>query len=82
MSLVGPRPIVDAETIHYREHIAEYYLTRPGLTGLWQASGRSDTTYSQRVGLDVWYVNNWTLWHDIVVLLKTVPAVLKRRGAR
>jgi undecaprenyl-phosphate galactose phosphotransferase len=82
MSLVGPRPIVDSEKTHYGEHIAEYYATRPGLTGLWQVSGRSDTSYKERVRLDVWYVNNWTLWHDIVVLLKTIPAVLKRKGAR
>ncbi len=82
MSLVGPRPIVDSEKTHYGEHIAEYYATRPGLTGLWQVSGRSDTSYKERVRLDVWYVHNWTLWHDIVVLLKTVPAVLKRKGAR
>jgi undecaprenyl-phosphate galactose phosphotransferase len=82
MSLVGPRPIVDSEKTHYGEHIEEYYATRPGLTGLWQVSGRSDTSYKERVRLDVWYVNNWKLWHDIVVLLKTIPAVLKRKGAR
>jgi undecaprenyl-phosphate galactose phosphotransferase len=82
MSLVGPRPIVDSEKAHYGEHLKQYYATRPGLTGLWQVSGRSDTSYNQRVRLDVWYVNNWTFWHDIVVLLKTIPAVLKRSGAR
>lgn len=81
MSLVGPRPIVDAELAHYGENIAYYYETRPGLTGLWQVSGRSDTTYQQRVQLDTWYVKNWTLWHDIAILAKTVPAVLDRTGA-
>jgi Undecaprenyl-phosphate galactose phosphotransferase WbaP len=82
MSLVGPRPIVDDEVAHYGEHIAEYHATRPGLTGLWQVSGRSNTSYRRRVRLDVWYVNNRTIWIDIVVLLKTIPAVLNRSGAR
>jgi len=81
MSLVGPRPIVDDELRHYGEDIAYYYETRPGLTGLWQVSGRSDTSYRQRVQLDTWYVKNWTLWHDIAILAKTVPAVLNRTGA-
>ena len=81
MSLVGPRPIVDSELPHYGENITYYYETRPGLTGLWQVSGRSDTTYHQRVQLDTWYVKNWTLWHDIAILAKTVPAVLDRKGA-
>jgi undecaprenyl-phosphate galactose phosphotransferase len=82
MSLVGPRPIVDSEIAHYGEDIAHYYALRPGLTGLWQVSGRSDTSYARRVRLDVWYVNNWTIWHDLAVLLKTIPAVLRREGAR
>jgi Undecaprenyl-phosphate galactose phosphotransferase WbaP len=82
MSLVGPRPIVESEIPLYGEDIAQYYATRPGLTGLWQVSGRSNISYAKRVRLDVWYVNNWTIWHDIVVLLKTVPAVLGRQGAR
>jgi undecaprenyl-phosphate galactose phosphotransferase len=82
MSLVGPRPIVETEIQYYGDNINQYYATRPGLTGLWQVSGRSDTTYAQRVQFDVWYVNNWTLWRDIVVLLKTIPAVLGAKGAR
>jgi undecaprenyl-phosphate galactose phosphotransferase len=81
MSLVGPRPIVAAEVAFYGHQIADYYEARPGITGLWQVSGRSDTSYPRRVQLDVWYVRNWTLWHDIAILLKTVPAVLQRRGA-
>lgn len=81
MSLVGPRPIVDAEVHRYGEDIAYYYETRPGLTGLWQVSGRSGTNYQHRVQLDTWYVKNWTIWHDLAILAKTVPAVLKRRGA-
>ncbi len=81
MSLVGPRPIVENELVHYGDNIAYYYETRPGLTGLWQVSGRSDTSYRERVQLDTWYVKNWTLWHDIAILAKTVPAVLNRSGA-
>lgn len=82
MSLIGPRPIVQAEVARYGEHIEYYYETKPGLTGLWQVSGRSDTSYERRVYLDVWYVRNWTLWHDIAILLKTIPAVFLRRGAQ
>lgn len=81
MSLVGPRPIVESEVRFYGEDIAHYYNTRPGVTGLWQVSGRSNTSYTRRVQLDVWYVNNWTVWLDIAVLLKTFPAVLGRTGA-
>lgn len=79
MSLVGPRPIVESEVSLYGVHIAQYYAVRPGLTGLWQVSGRNDTTYERRVQLDVWYVNNWSIWHDIAVLLKTLPAVLRHQ---
>lgn len=82
MSLVGPRPIVQAEVHHYAENIAYYYAIRPGITGVWQVSGRSDTGYAERVQFDRWYVRNWTLWHDITILAKTLPAVLLRRGAR
>ncbi len=81
MSLVGPRPIVDSEIERYGENIACYYATRPGLTGLWQVNGRSSTTYRRRVQLDTWYVEHWTLWRDIVILARTVPAVLRRTGA-
>jgi len=81
MSLVGPRPIVEAERAHYGRDIAYYYETRPGMTGLWQVSGRSDASYARRVQLDLWYVKNWTLWHDVAILLKTVPAVLNKDGA-
>ncbi len=81
MSLVGPRPIVEAEVPRYGADIAYYYETRPGLTGLWQVSGRTETSYAQRVQLDTWYVRNWSLWHDVMIMAKTVPAVLRRRGA-
>jgi undecaprenyl-phosphate galactose phosphotransferase len=81
MSLVGPRPIVPSEVHFYGDDIAHYYNARPGVTGLWQVSGRSNTTYARRVQLDVWYVNNWSVWLDVAVLLKTLPAVLSRSGA-
>jgi undecaprenyl-phosphate galactose phosphotransferase len=81
MSLVGPRPIVSLEIPKYAEDIAYYYETRPGITGLWQVSGRSDTTYAQRVRLDSWYVKNWTLWQDLSIIARTIPAVLSGRGA-
>lgn len=82
MSLVGPRPIVQAEVHHYGDNFEYYQAIRPGITGLWQVSGRSDTGYAERVQLDRWYVRNWTLWHDVAILAKTLPAVFLRRGAR
>jgi Undecaprenyl-phosphate galactose phosphotransferase WbaP len=81
MSLVGPRPIVEAEAARYAADIAYYSEVRPGVTGLWQVSGRSETTYEHRVALDVWYVRNWSFMRDIVILFKTIPAVLMRRGS-
>ena len=81
MSLVGPRPIVNAEVAKYSDDIAHYYRVRPGVTGLWQVSGRSDVSYPQRVRMDGWYVRNWSLWHDIAILCKTFPALMNRSGA-
>ena len=81
MSLVGPRPIVEAEIGRYADDIAAYYAVRPGMTGLWQVSGRSRTSYAHRVRLDVAYVRNWSLPADVSILLRTIPAVLSRRGA-
>lgn len=81
MSLVGPRPIVEAEVERYGEDISYYFETRPGLTGLWQVSGRTGTSYAQRVRLDTWYVKNWTMWHDLAIIARTIPAVLRREGA-
>ncbi|HYE48453.1 MAG TPA: undecaprenyl-phosphate galactose phosphotransferase WbaP, partial [Azospirillaceae bacterium] len=81
MSLVGPRPIVEAEMVRYADDIRYYLETRPGITGLWQVSGRNDASYAQRVKLDAWYVKNWSLWHDITILLKTVRVVLTAKGA-
>ena len=81
MSLVGPRPIVPAEIIHYGMHIAKYHAVRPGLTGAWQVSGRSDVSYTQRVSLDCHYIDTRNFWRDISILLLTIPAVLKSKGS-
>ena len=81
MSLVGPRPIVDEEVHHYGSYISYYFTLTPGMTGLWQVSGRTDTTYQERVRLDVWYCKNWTLWNDVVVLIKTCKTLINRHGA-
>ena len=81
MSLVGPRPIVKDEIVKYGTYINDFYLVPPGITGVWQVSGRSDTTYDERVQMDSWYVHNWSVWIDIVYLVKTVLAVAKGKGA-
>ncbi|MEO1144087.1 MAG: undecaprenyl-phosphate galactose phosphotransferase WbaP [Cyanobacteria bacterium J06638_22] len=81
MSLVGPRPVVRDELARYGDGQVYYLQVRPGLTGIWQASGRNDVDYSRRVNLDTWYVRNWNLWYDIVILAKTFWAVVIRRGA-
>ena len=81
MSLVGPRPVVSAELPRYGDDVGYYLMVRPGMTGLWQVSGRSDVDYDARVYLDSWYVKNWSLWTDMVILLKTVRVVLARSGA-
>lgn len=77
MSLVGPRPIIRDEIEKYGEYIEDFYLVPPGITGVWQVNGRSDTTYDERVQMDSWYVHNWTVWMDIIYLVKTVLVVLK-----
>jgi Undecaprenyl-phosphate galactose phosphotransferase WbaP len=82
MSLVGPRPVVQQElSEHYKSDNSYYLLVRPGVTGLWQTSGRSSLDYEQRVHLDTWYVRNWSLWGDLMILARTVPAVIGGRGA-
>jgi Undecaprenyl-phosphate galactose phosphotransferase WbaP len=81
MSLVGPRPVVRAELSRYRDDLGYYLMVRPGMTGLWQVSGRNDLDYDARVYLDSWYVKNWSLWQDQIILFKTVDVVLRRVGA-
>ena len=81
MSLVGPRPIVKKEIEKYDIYIREYYSVLPGITGMWQCSGRSDIDYPERVRMDAWYVHNWSIWLDIVMIWRTFGAVLKQKGA-
>lgn len=81
MSLVGPRPIITAELERYNDEVDYYLLSKPGMTGLWQVSGRSDVDYETRVYLDAWYVKNWSMWNDIAILFKTITVVLKKDGA-
>lgn len=81
MSLVGPRPIVEAEIVKYGHVISKYCKVKPGITGSWQVNGRNDTSYSRRVELDDDYVTNWSFWGDIVILLRTIPAVLMSKGS-
>ena len=82
MSLVGPRPVQEAEIDRYYGASAAHYMAvRPGITGLWQVSGRSETSYESRVALDVAYVSRPSLLADIAILLRTPVAVLSRRGA-
>jgi Undecaprenyl-phosphate galactose phosphotransferase WbaP len=81
MSLVGPRPIVKAEIEKYGRRFGVYSRVRPGITGLWQVSGRNNTTYDERISLDEYYVHNWSVWFDTYLLLRTVKTVLNREGA-
>lgn len=81
MSLVGPRPIVEEEAARYGSRYEHYLEARPGLTGLWQISGRNDTTYDQRVRLDSRYVRDASLSLDLLIIVRTVGVVLRRTGA-
>jgi Undecaprenyl-phosphate galactose phosphotransferase WbaP len=81
MSLVGPRPIVQSEIARYATSYDLYTRVPPGLTGLWQVSGRNNTTYGERVAFDEYYVRNWSIWMDIYILVRTFQAVLQADGA-
>lgn len=81
MSLVGPRPVVSAELHRYGDDVVYYLMVKPGMTGLWQVSGRSDVDYEMRVYFDTWYVKNWSLWADIAILFKTISVVTGKSGA-
>jgi len=81
MSLVGPRPIVPAEIRHYGRYFRDYCEVRPGITGLWQINGRSDTSYRRRVAFDVTYVRNRSLAGNIAILFKTIPAIILAKGS-
>jgi undecaprenyl-phosphate galactose phosphotransferase len=81
MSLVGPRPIVTDEVERYGDKARYLFKVPPGITGLWQVSGRNDIDYEERVLLDEYYAKNWSLWLDIEVIIRTFGAVLKKQGA-
>ena len=81
MSLVGPRMISPEEVAMYKQFDMNLLTVHPGITGLWQVSGRSDISYDERVRLDMYYIRNWSIWLDLQLLFQTIPAVLKGRGA-
>ena len=81
MSLIGPRPIVQAEIALYGDEFEIYKQILPGITGLWQISGRNDLPYHDRVKLDVYYIQNWSIWLDIHILMHTILSTLQARGA-
>ncbi|MFA6856976.1 MAG: sugar transferase, partial [Treponema sp.] len=81
MSFVGPRPVTDGELAKYGDS-ADYILSvTPGLSGMWQTSGRSDTEYEERITLDTYYIQNWSIWLDIWIIIKTIWVVIKGKGA-
>ena len=81
MSLVGPRPVTEKELVLYGEYLVDYLSVKPGITGMWQVNGRSNTTYAERVQMDSWYVHNWSLLLDLELLCKTFVVVLTHKGA-
>jgi Undecaprenyl-phosphate galactose phosphotransferase WbaP len=81
MSLVGPRPIVDEEIWRYGDKFTLYTKVTPGLTGLWQVSGRNNLPYEERVNLDAYYVRNWSVWLDVYILIRTIWVVASGEGA-
>jgi Undecaprenyl-phosphate galactose phosphotransferase WbaP len=81
MSLVGPRPITETEVIKYGEDFSRIFSVKPGLTGLWQVSGRSEMDYAARVSYDTYYLQSWSVWLDIWIIFRTFGAVVRGKGA-
>lgn len=81
LSIVGPRPVIDEELEKYEENKDKFLSVTPGLTGYWQANGRSSTTYEERMDMELYYVDNCSLWLDIKIFFKTIVSVLKKEGA-
>jgi exopolysaccharide production protein ExoY len=81
MSCVGPRPVVRDELELYGSAVDCYLRARPGLTGLWQVSGRNDVSYDMRVDFDRYYVEHWSFASDLLILIRTLPAVIQSRGS-
>ena len=82
LAMIGPRPIVKAEIDYYGDNYEVFSRVKPGITGLWQVSGRNDTSYGKRILLDMWYIRNWSVWLDIHIFFATIVEVVKCRGAR
>lgn len=81
MSFVGPRPVTEGELDRYRQYVKYYLAVRPGITGLWQVSGRNDVSYNERIRLDTRYIIGWSLLQDFIILFKTISVVFFRKGA-
>jgi lipopolysaccharide/colanic/teichoic acid biosynthesis glycosyltransferase len=81
MSLVGPRPPLEREVDQYEKHVHRRFMVKPGITGLWQVSGRSNLSWEDTVRLDLFYVENWSLTGDLVILWRTAKAVVASEGA-
>ena len=81
MSLIGPRPYMMSESKKLGDIKDVILHVKPGITGLWQVSGRNELTFDERVELDIWYIQNWSLWLDFVIFLKTFQVLLSRKGA-
>ena len=81
MSLVGPRMISPPEMDEYGKWGMNLLTVKPGITGLWQVSGRSDVSYEERIRLDMYYIRNWTIWLDLYLVIVTIPAIIKNKGA-
>ena len=82
VALIGPRPVVKKELEKYGENAGKFLSVTPGLTGNWAASGRSNTTYEERMKMELWYVDNISLKTDIKIFFKTIIAVIKKEGAK
>lgn len=82
LSIIGPRPIVQAELEKYGDNKEKFLSVKPGLTGYWAANGRSDTSYEERIQMELYYVDNMSFWLDIKIFFKTILAVIKKEGAR
>lgn len=82
MSFIGPRPVTEEEILRYGENFNYVFSVKPGLSGMWQVSGRSDTDYAERVAFDSYYIQNWSIWLDLWLIFKTIGVVLTGRGAR
>ena len=81
MSIVGPRPALPGEAAEWGDELRNRLRVRPGMTGMWQVSGRSDTCFDEYERLDMFYIDNWSVLTDLGIMLRTIPAVISRRGA-